>query len=67
MSYVLCLLNYTYVVSGAIDFSVGDEREIAHAGDAIQIPGGTPHGPIEILEDSVSVDTFSSKCKEFEE
>ena len=56
----------TYVVSGAIDFSVGNERGIVHAGDAIRIPGGTPHGPIEILEDSVIIDTFSPKRKEFE-
>lgn len=56
----------TYVISGSIDFSVGDERNVVHAGDAIQIPGGTPHGPIEILEDSVIIDTFSPKRREFE-
>ena len=41
-------------------------RDVVHAGDAIQIPGGTPHGPIEILEDSVIIDTFSPKRREFE-
>ncbi len=55
----------TYVVKGTIEFNVGGEKAIVHAGDTMCIPGGVEHGPTEILEDSLIIDTFSPKREDF--
>ena len=55
----------TYVVSGALEFSVGGEISAVHAGDTILMPGNVEHGLVRVLEDSVIVDTFSPKREDF--
>lgn len=36
----------TLVLSGAVTITVGEERKRLEAGDAVAIPGDTPHGVI---------------------
>ena len=55
----------TYVISGALKFSVGGEEQIVHAGDAIYMPANVEHGVLLALEDSVIVDTFAPKRDDF--
>ncbi len=55
----------TYIVKGTLEFCVEGEKAIVHAGDTMCIPGGAEHGPTEILEDSVIIDTFSPKRDDF--
>ena len=57
----------TYIVKGTLEFCVEGEKAIVHAGDTMCIPGGIEHGPTEILEDSVIIDTFSPKRDDFVE
>jgi quercetin dioxygenase-like cupin family protein len=47
-----------YLVSGRLNFTIGDETMVAEAGDSWNIPGNVEHGA-EALEDSVVVEVFS--------
>lgn len=47
-----------YLVSGRLDFSIGDDRFDAGPGDSWNIPGEVPHGAI-ALEDSIVIEVFS--------
>jgi quercetin dioxygenase-like cupin family protein len=55
----------TYVVKGALEFSVGGEAALVHAGDTVYMPGNVEHGLLRVLEDSVIIDTFSPKREDF--
>jgi quercetin dioxygenase-like cupin family protein len=55
----------TYVVKGALEFSVDGEKAVVHAGDTIYMPGDVEHGLLRVLEDSVIIDTFSPKREDF--
>lgn len=46
------------VEHGAIRFRIGGEEAILRSGESVRIPSNIPHS-IEVLEDSVAVDTFS--------
>ncbi len=47
-----------YLVSGRLNFRIGDESIRAEAGDSWCIPGNVEHGA-EALEDSVVIEVFS--------
>jgi quercetin dioxygenase-like cupin family protein len=48
----------SYVVSGRLRFQVGDSTVEAGPGDAVAIPGNTPHA-VWTLEPSLVIDTFT--------
>ncbi|HEV8632915.1 MAG TPA: cupin domain-containing protein [Chloroflexota bacterium] len=47
-----------YVVSGRLEFAVGDDERVLGPGDAYVIPSDVPHHS-RALEDSVVIDVFS--------
>ncbi len=47
-----------YLVSGAIDLTIGAETFRARPGDAWCIPGGVEHGAY-VIEDTVAIEVFS--------
>jgi quercetin dioxygenase-like cupin family protein len=48
----------TYVVSGALKFTVDGDTILASGGDVVQIPSGVPHA-IEVVDDTVAIDVFA--------
>lgn len=50
----------TYVLEGALEFTLGDETEtrVVRAGEVLLIPGGVPHSAV-ALEDTLDVDVFA--------
>jgi quercetin dioxygenase-like cupin family protein len=36
--------QFSYVVSGEVQFTLADKTQLMRAGDVVLIPGGTPHG-----------------------
>ena len=52
----------TYILEGALEFTLGDEGDeevhTVHAGEALVIPGDLPHSAV-ALEDTLDVDVFS--------
>jgi quercetin dioxygenase-like cupin family protein len=53
-----------YVVSGAIEFTLGDRTVVIRSGEGYLIPGNVPHGCLAI-EPSVAVDVFSPVREEY--
>jgi quercetin dioxygenase-like cupin family protein len=53
-----------YVVSGAIEFTLGERAIVLKAGDGYLIPGNLPHSCL-ALEDSVAIDIFSPVREEY--
>jgi quercetin dioxygenase-like cupin family protein len=53
-----------YVVSGAIQFTIGDKVLVLRAGDGYVIPGSVPHSCL-ALEPSVAVDVFAPVRDEY--
>ncbi|MFC2082302.1 cupin domain-containing protein [Bacteroidota bacterium] len=47
-----------YLVSGKMNFTIGDETILAQTGDSWNIPGNVEHG-VEVLEDCVVIEVFS--------
>jgi quercetin dioxygenase-like cupin family protein len=47
----------TYVLEGAMRFTVGGEQVDLTAGDVLHLPSGVPHAA-EALEDTLSLDVF---------
>lgn len=51
----------TYIISGALEFRVGAERErtiVVRAGEVLHLPSNVPHEAL-ALEDTLDVDVFS--------
>ncbi|HYM22032.1 MAG TPA: cupin domain-containing protein [Vicinamibacterales bacterium] len=48
----------TYVVSGALKFSVDGQPVVVRAGELLEIPPNVPHG-VEVVEDTEAIDVFS--------
>ncbi len=48
----------TYVLQGALRFTVGGDEVIVREGEVLHIPSGTPH-QAEALEDTFELDVFS--------
>lgn len=55
----------TYVVKGALKFSVGGEEQVVRSGDAVYMPANLEHGVLLALEDSTIIDTFAPKRDDF--
>jgi len=53
-----------YVVSGAIEFTLGEKAVMVRAGEGYVIPGNLPHGCLAI-EPSVAIDVFSPVRDEY--
>ncbi len=50
--------QWTYVLEGALRFTVGEEEVIVRGGEILCIPPNVPHGAV-ALEDSVDLEVFS--------
>src|SRR5215475_194743 len=48
----------TYIVEGALKFSIDGQEIVVHAGEVLCIPSNMPH-KAEALEDTVDLDVFS--------
>lgn len=48
----------TYVIQGALEFTLGDETRVLHAGDGAAIPSNMPHRAV-ALEPSLVLDGWS--------
>lgn len=48
----------TYVLEGALRFTVGDEEVTVRSGEVLCIPSNVPHGAVAI-EDSLDLEVFS--------
>ena len=48
----------SFVISGALKFTLDGRDVIVRTGEVLQIPGGVPH-EVEVIEDTVAVDVFS--------
>jgi quercetin dioxygenase-like cupin family protein len=54
----------TYVLSGAFEFTIGDETHVVRAGDTLYKKGGVMHG-CRCIEKGVLLDTFTPQRKDF--
>jgi quercetin dioxygenase-like cupin family protein len=54
----------SYVISGALKFTMEGREIIVRGGELLQIPGHVPHA-VEVLEDSVTIDVFSPIRKDW--
>jgi quercetin dioxygenase-like cupin family protein len=54
----------TYVVSGAFEFTIGDETRIVRAGDVLMKVPNVVHG-CKCLEDGMLIDTFTPMRENF--
>lgn len=48
----------TFVISGALRFTIDGRETVVKGGEVLQIPGGVPH-EVEVAEDALVVDVFS--------
>jgi quercetin dioxygenase-like cupin family protein len=53
-----------YLVSGRLQFTIGDETREVGPGDSWCIPSGVVHGAV-VLEDAVAVEVFSPVREDF--
>lgn len=51
------------IISGSVRYTVGDETHVVSAGDSVLL-SNVPHS-VEVLEDSVIIDTFSPLREEY--
>ena len=54
-----------YVVSGAVDFTLGTETSRMQAGDSVYIPPETPHGAVALENGTVLLDIFAPMREDF--
>ena len=54
----------TYVVDGAFEVSIGDEKKVLRGGDGFYIPPNVEHGAV-CLEDGILIDVFSPIREDF--
>jgi quercetin dioxygenase-like cupin family protein len=50
--------QFSYVISGALHFKIGDEEVTVRAGELVEIPSRVPHSAV-ALEDMTGIDVFS--------
>ena len=48
----------TYVVRGAMEFTLGGEKRVLRAGDGVSCPPDAPHGAIVLDEPTVALDAW---------
>lgn len=50
--------QFSYVISGALHFKIGDEEVTVRAGELVEIPSNVPHSAVAV-EDMTGIDVFS--------
>ena len=55
----------TYVVQGAMEFTLGDEVMVLRAGDGVCCPSGVPHGAVVLDEPTVAPDAWHPLREEY--
>ncbi|MCP4542996.1 MAG: cupin domain-containing protein [Chloroflexi bacterium] len=55
----------TYVVQGAMEFTLGDKTQMLRAGDVVCCPSGVPHGAVVLDEPTVAIDAWHPLRKEY--
>jgi quercetin dioxygenase-like cupin family protein len=50
--------QFSYILAGRVEFTIGEETQVLEAGQCAVIPGGTPHGA-RALSASRILDTFA--------
>jgi quercetin dioxygenase-like cupin family protein len=50
--------QFSYVISGALQFRIGDEELVVRSGEVVQIPSHVPHSAT-ALEETTGIDIFS--------
>jgi quercetin dioxygenase-like cupin family protein len=55
----------TYVVQGAMEFTLGDETRVLRAGDVVCCPSGVPHGVVVLDEPTVALDAWHPLREEY--
>jgi quercetin dioxygenase-like cupin family protein len=55
----------SYVVSGAMEFTLGDETRVLRAGDGVCCPPGVPHGAVILDEPTVALDAWYPLREEY--
>ncbi len=49
--------QFTIILSGALEFTIGDRKIVVRPGEVLEIPGNVPHSAI-ALEDTDDMDIF---------
>ncbi|MCL6454488.1 MAG: cupin domain-containing protein [Alicyclobacillus sp.] len=57
----------SFVISGRLEFEVGDHKQLIGPGDAVTIPGNVPHAATASAEGCVCIDVFSPPREAFRE
>ena len=55
----------TYVVSGAMEFRLGDEARVLRAGDGVCSPPGVLHGGVVLDEPTLALDAWYPRREEY--
>ena len=55
----------TYVVQGAMEFTLGDETRVLRAGDGVCCASGVPHGAVVLDEPTVALDAWYPVREEY--
>lgn len=55
----------TYVVQGAMEFTLGGETRVLRAGDGVCCPPGVPHGAVVLDEPTVALDGWYPVREEY--
>ena len=55
----------TYVVRGAMEFTLGGETRVLRAGDGVCIPPGVRHGAVVLDEPTVALDAWHPPREEY--
>jgi quercetin dioxygenase-like cupin family protein len=56
--------QYSWIISGSLNFIFDDEEIFVGAGELLIIPANTPHGAV-ALEDTVDVDIFTPRREDW--
>jgi len=55
----------TYVVQGAMEFTLGEEMRVLRAGDGVCCPANVPHGAVVLDEPTVALDAWYPLREEY--
>jgi quercetin dioxygenase-like cupin family protein len=54
----------THIISGKIEFTVGDQKHVMGPGEVLHIPSNIPHSAV-ALEDTLNIEIFSPPREDF--
>ncbi len=54
----------SYIFSGALEFTINDEKRVVHGGEVVVIPSNAPHSVV-VLEPAEVLDIFSPPREDF--